>query len=144
MKPVAQLDGDRFDRLRQVAGVELSIADCLELIELARIYQGRFEQPTYPLFMQADLAKLPDWQRTARRAFVEAVYGTWSNCRRRHQRRVRDERRRKPKRPLYDANDKHCIKLICELLKMTGEKPPSDATLRYDLTQLKTGRERRH
>jgi len=115
------------EALRRAAGVDLELSDLMTLADLAAIYSER------------DL-----FDQHARRAFIEAVWETWRDCRRRRPRRKRDERRRSYRRPAYGGTNRHCLRLLLELFNAIGEKPPSVATLRHDLPLVKTGRERSH
>jgi hypothetical protein len=135
--------GDYLGHLRKIARVGLNDDDLLWLIGRAHDYRQRHKE--WELILRDEYTKsLQTWERDARRAFVELVYETWRDARRRRKRRARDERRRLPKSFLYNGTDEDCINLIRELLKLVGEEPPSVATLRYDLAALKTGRERKH
>jgi hypothetical protein len=136
---VVQFDGERLERL---AGVKLGLSELMTLADMASIYSERFREPL-PNFMLAYCSD-PN-ERVARRAFVEAVWETWRDCRRKRPRRPRDERRRSYRRGLFlNATHKHCINLLLELFEAVGEKPPSVVTLRHDLATIQTGRERRH
>lgn len=135
------------DRLRLKARpLELSVSVLLELKKLTIISSERDQsQLPVPAYMKAYAPNLNRWKRDARRAYVDAVWGTLSEIRRLRPRRKRDVDRRKYKRPpSYTGSHRHCIRLIRELLLMAGEKPPSDVTLRHDLTALTAGYERQH
>jgi hypothetical protein len=128
-------------RLEHAAGVKFHKSDLDLLRDLTIIYVERWSEPI-PDFMLADMPLVSrSTTLKVRRAFIEAVWETWRDCRRPQPRRKRDKRQHK-RAMRYNATNKHCINLLRELFAAAGETPTA-TMLRRDLHFIKTRRERR-
>lgn len=138
------MSANQFDikKLERIGRVKIDPLHVNELVELLKIYEHRFKEPTLSRLL---IERQRDWigfrrprraELDARRAFVEAVEGVWREC--------GGQRRGAHFDVENEVHSGPLVMLIQELFRVFGNtNPPSAATLHHDLKFLATGRERR-